>query len=105
MNYHNLRVCIIMLLHVGMSAAISGCSSSGQLVIDLMSPPGIYSETDIDPFADYSKISEAPVLDVLYATNRSPVEENSKERFYENERGRYVRLGRATTLHILKSTR
>jgi len=63
--------------------------------MDLMSSPGIYSETDIDPFADFSKVSESPVLDVLYATNRVPVKESSKERFYENERGHYLRLGQA----------
>ncbi len=82
-------------LFLCLSAGISGCSTSGQLVMDLMSSPGIYSETDIDPFADYSKVSESPVLDVLYATNRAPVEESSKERFYENERSVYLRLGQA----------
>jgi len=83
------------LLIVCLSAGIFGCSTSGQLVMDLMSSPGLYSETDVDPFADYSKVSEAPVLDVLYATNRAPVNIGSKERFYENERGRYLRLGQA----------
>ena len=82
-------------LIVCLSAGICGCSSTGPLIMDLMGSPGLYSETDIDPFADYSKVSESPVLDVLYATNRAPVEESSKERFYENERGYYLRLGQA----------
>jgi len=61
-------------LIICLSLGLYGCSSSGQLVMDLMISPGIYSETDIDPFADYSRVSESPVLDVLYATNRAPVE-------------------------------
>jgi esterase/lipase superfamily enzyme len=94
MKFNILKLFLIVCLGLG----LTGCCSSGPLRMDLMSSPGIYSEASIDPFADYSKVLESPQFDVLFATNRAPLQEGSKERFYENKRGDYLRLGQAKVM-------
>jgi esterase/lipase superfamily enzyme len=74
--------------------ALSACGGAKPLQIELMPAPEVYDE-NFNPFTDSRSIDDLPYQGVLYATDRMPATEDSKERFYLNDRGGYLRLGLA----------
>ncbi|KPK11092.1 MAG: hypothetical protein AMJ68_07080 [Acidithiobacillales bacterium SG8_45] len=72
---------------------LSACSSKGPYQLNLMPAPKVYEEKEISPFADDLDAQPIPYDGILYATDREPVNGDSKEDFYENERGHILRLG------------
>ena len=75
---------------------LCSCGSQGPFAIDIMPAPDVFEEGNIDPFADATPIGDLPYKGILFATDRQPATENDKEAYYLNERGNYLRLGRAT---------
>jgi esterase/lipase superfamily enzyme len=84
------------LVSVVLAAALTACSSQQPFEINLMPAPEVYDENGFNPLSDADPISDLPYKGVLYATDRRPATEDSKERFYLNNRGAYLRLGVAT---------
>ena len=83
------------LLLLVMIMALTGCASTKPYQIDLMPAPDVYDQSEIDPFVDSSFVERGPEEGILYATDREPVGEGDKERFYRNARGYVLRLGLA----------
>jgi esterase/lipase superfamily enzyme len=71
---------------------LAACSSKGPYQLNLMPAPKIYSEKEINPFEAVDE-RKFPYSGILYATDRLPVTGDSKEDFYENERGHVLRFG------------
>ena len=71
---------------------LASCSSKGPYQLNLMPAPKIYSEKKINPFEAIDK-QIFPYRGILYATDRLPATDDSKEDFYENERGHVLRFG------------
>lgn len=78
----------------GIMIVLTACAS-GPYRIDLMPAPDVYEADVIEPFTDSRPIETLPVEGVFYATDRAPAEAGDWERFYGNERGHVVRLGKA----------
>jgi esterase/lipase superfamily enzyme len=74
---------------------LASCGSQQPFAIDIMPAPDVFDEGNIDPFADATPIGELPYSGILYATDRQPATEEDKQKYYLNERGDYLRLGRA----------
>ena len=85
--HYAIVICIIALL--------ISCSSNKPYRIQLMNMPDVYDEEGLTPFSDSSKISKDNTIEILYATDRKPARDKDKEDFYQNERGEYIRLGKA----------
>ena len=84
-------------VHMGilvLALALSACGGAKPFQIELMPAPEVYDE-DFNPFSDTGSIDDLPYQGVLYATDRMPATEDSKERFYLNDRGHYLHLGLA----------
>jgi esterase/lipase superfamily enzyme len=89
MTKHMTRFCLLAILITGVAA----CGGKSPFEIDLMPAPEVYEEDGFNPLADASPMSDLPYEGVLFATDRAPATEDSKERFYLNDRGDYLRLG------------
>lgn len=74
--------------------ALSACGGAKPFQIDLMPAPEVYDE-EFNPFGESGTIDDLPYQGILYATDRMPATEDSKERFYLNDRGHYLHLGLA----------
>ncbi len=74
--------------------ALTACGGTKPFQIEFMPAPEIYDE-DFNPFIDSGPIDDLPYQGVLYATDRMPATQDSKERFYLNDRGDYLHLGLA----------
>jgi esterase/lipase superfamily enzyme len=74
---------------------IGGCASNEPYQIELMPAPEVYTTGTADPFLNIENIDDAniPYRGILYATDRKPAE--SREAFYNNQRGFLLRLGLA----------
>lgn len=72
---------------------LSACSGKGPYQLNLMPAPKVYEEKELNPFAADLETRTYPYDGILYATDREPVSGDSKEDFYENERGHILRLG------------
>ena len=75
---------------------LCSCGSQGPFAINLMPVPDVYEEGGIDPFANATPIEDLPYEGILYATDRQPATERDREAYYLNDRGHYLRLGRAS---------
>ena len=76
--------------------ALAACASDSLYKLNLMPAPDIYDEGSVNPFTDKDPMDAAPYRAVLYATDRAPVTENtkdSKELHYQNKRGHLIRTG------------
>ncbi len=76
--------------------ALSACASDSLYKLNLMPAPDIYDEGSVNPFTDKHPMESMPYRGVLYATDRAPVTENtkdSKELHYQNKRGHLIRTG------------
>jgi hypothetical protein len=74
---------------------LSGCSTSWDTV-DLMPAPHVFGDGMLDPLPDSNPMELVPYHGVLYATDRAPADEDSRQNYYLDERGQLVRLGVAT---------
>ena len=74
---------------------MTACASNKPYQIALMPAPEVYTDGAVDPFSRIEQIADEsiPYKGMLYATNRRP--DNRDDRFYENERGKFLRLGLA----------
>ncbi len=84
--------------HFILAAAVCLCSCGGQspFEIIMMPVPEVYADGGIDPFVDATPIDDLPYSGILYATDRQPATQDDKEKYYLNDRGEYLRLGRAS---------
>ena len=73
----------------------SGCSTTWDSV-DLMPAPHVFGDGMLDPLPDSNPMEIIPYHGVLYATDRKPADEGSRQNYYADERGQLVRLGVAT---------
>jgi len=80
-------------LIVLVSLLLTACASNGFYELNLMPAPEIYQEETISPFTDDGDAGSIAYDGILYATDREPVGEDSKEDFYANERGHILRFG------------
>jgi len=92
---HNIEKRLSLFLSLLLAILVVGCSGSSPLEIDLMPAPEIYDADGFNPLSDSLPIEELPYRGILYATDRQPVEEGDKERFYRNQIGGVLRLGSA----------
>ena len=74
---------------------LSGCSTTWDSV-DLMPAPHVFGDGMLDPLPDSNPMELIPYRGVLYATDREPASEDSRQNYYLDERGQLVRLGVAT---------
>jgi esterase/lipase superfamily enzyme len=77
------------------AACLWSCAGQSPFEINIMPAPEVYGEGSIDPFADATPIDDLPYDGILYATDRQPATQDDKEKYYLNDRGNYLRLGRA----------
>ena len=73
---------------------ITGCAADQPYQIDLMPAPDIFSAIGWQPFSDTSPAKDGSTIEILFATDRTPAEEEDKETYYQNERGYVLRLGK-----------
>lgn len=85
---NRLRLIILLAIATGLVA----CSRNKPFQINLMPAPEVYDE-EFNPFTDTSPIDDLPYQGILYATDRMPADENSKDSFYTSGRGGFLRLG------------
>lgn len=78
-----------------LAASLWSCAGQNWLEINMMPAPEVYGEGSIDPFADATPIDDLPYEGILYVTDRQPATEDDKEDYYLNDRGNFLRLGRA----------
>lgn len=86
----HLRFVFVLAIVLG----LFGCSGKQPFQIDIMPAPEVYDD-DFNPFTDEGSVGDLPFRGILYATDRMPATDDSKERFYLNDRGHYVHLGLA----------
>jgi esterase/lipase superfamily enzyme len=84
--------CVLLLL-LGFGAC--GCSTYRPFTDQMMLTPSLYYATGIDPYTEKAPISADLTLNIFYATDREPVNENDPQRYYSNRRGHLLRLGEA----------
>jgi esterase/lipase superfamily enzyme len=73
----------------------SGCTSPPVDRIDLMPAPDVFSFGLLNPLPETDPYTNPSYSGILYATDRRPSHENHKEKYYLNEPGYALRLGRA----------
>mgnify|MGYP000730065509 CR=1 FL=1 len=94
----DLFVCV--LIHISLIAIFTGCATNKAYELNLMPAPDIFENGAWQPFSDTSSIKNDGTIEILYATDREPVNEKSKEKFYQNERGYLLRLGKGEVVDI-----
>ena len=72
---------------------LEGCSTRQPYQLELMATPEVFEGGHPDPFVDTDAIHKDRDIQILYATDRNPVQEDDEETYYENERGYVLRLG------------
>jgi esterase/lipase superfamily enzyme len=84
----------------------SACSTYKPFTSPLMNTPSIYFATGIDPHDEGNPIPEDSSIEILYATDRAPTTEGEgkKQKFYLNERGQVLRLGKASVSFTKEGT-
>jgi len=88
-----LKLAIINPLSLLIVALLVGCNGSKPFEIDLMPAPEVYDADGFNPLSDSDPVEALPYKGILYATDRQPAGKGDKDRFYENQRGRFLRLG------------
>ncbi len=88
----NLLVCT--LIHISLITILTGCATDKPYGLNLMPAPDIFDNGAWQPFSDESPVKNDGTIEILYATDREPANEQSKEKFYQNERGYLLRLGK-----------
>lgn len=91
-QFKNLLVCA--LIHISLITILTGCATDKPNELNLMPAPDIFDNGAWQPFSDTSSIKNDGTIEILYATDREPANEQSKEKFYQNERGDLLRLGK-----------
>ena len=82
-----LHSCLFLLLFLA-AALLSGCKS-----IELMPTPNLYTEAKDDPFADVPRTLRTTDADILYVTDRKPVQTKDGKLEYSYERSRSLAFG------------
>ena len=77
------------------TSILSACASAPVDQINLMPAPDVYGDGLLNPLPDTSPFDRIPYDGILFATDRSPANEEDPEKYYRNERGQVVRLGLA----------
>jgi len=80
-------VCVISLL------MIAGCAGLPNDQVELMPAPDVYGDGLINPLPEVDPMEKIPYNGILYVTDRKPAGEDDPERYYQNDRGKCVRLG------------
>ena len=99
MNYKSFRfrlkdLLVCALIHISLITILTGCATNKPYELNLMPAPDIFENGAWQPFSDTSPIKDDGTIEILYATDREPAIEESKEKFYQNERGYLLRLGK-----------
>jgi len=99
MRYRSFRfrfkdVLVCALIHISFITILTGCATDKPYELNLMPAPDIFENGAWQPFSDASPIKNDGTIEILYATDREPANEESKEKFYQNERGYLLRLGK-----------
>ena len=72
----NLLVCA--LIQISLIAIFAGCTTNKSYELNLMPAPDIFENGAWQPFSDKSPIKNDGTIEILYATDRKPVDEQSK---------------------------
>ena len=72
---------------------LAGCSSAPIDQIDLMPAPEVYGDGAINLLPEHDPIEAIPYQGILYATDREQATPESKEKYYLNDRGDFLRVG------------
>jgi esterase/lipase superfamily enzyme len=91
-RFKGLFVCL--LIHISLITILTGCATDKPYELNLMPAPDIFENGAWQPFSDTSPIKDDGTIEILYATDREPANEQSKEKFYRNKRGYLLRLGK-----------
>ena len=91
-RFKDLLVCAIV--HIFLITIFTGCATNKPYELNLMPAPGVFDNDVWQPFSDTSQIKNDGTIEILYATDREPANEQSKEKFYQNKRGYLLRLGK-----------
>ena len=79
---------------------LTACASNKPYRVELMPSPDVFDDGAIDPFLDTERRQALPVDKIFYATDREPAGEDDRSRFYNNQRGKVVRLGVANVKFV-----
>jgi len=72
---------------------IAGCAGLPIDQVELMPAPEVYGDGLINPLPEVDPMEKIPYHGILYVTDRKPAGEDDPERYYQNDRGKCVRLG------------
>jgi esterase/lipase superfamily enzyme len=78
---------------VGALLGIVGCGENVYDTIELMPPPAVYVEGEVDPFPRVTEANYEEQAKLFYATDRAPATAEDAPAFYANERGFGLRAG------------
>lgn len=87
-------VLVYVLIQLSLIAILTGCATNKAYELNLMPAPDVFENGAWQPFSDTNSIKNDGTIEILYATDREPVDEQSKEKFYQNKRGYLLRLGK-----------
>lgn len=87
-------ILVCALIHISLIAILTGCATDKPYELNLMPAPDIFDNGAWQPFSDTSPIKNDGTIEILYATDREPSNEQSEEKFYLNKRGNLLRLGK-----------
>ena len=73
----------------------TGCKSPPTDQIDLMPAPDVFGDGLLNPLPDSEQLEAMPHGGILFATDRKPRSEGDKEKYYLNEPGFALRVGKA----------
>jgi len=99
MHYQSFRfrfkdLLICALIQISLITILTGCATNKPYGLNLMPAPDVFDNGAWQPFSDASPIKNDGTIEILYATDREPANEESKEKFYQNKRGYLLRLGK-----------
>lgn len=76
-----------------LAIGLSGCGEAIYDSIELMPPPAVYAEGEVDPFPRVTENNLEEQGKLFYVTDRSPVTAEDKPAYYANRRGFALRGG------------